>query len=210
MKSPLLRHPLLRSCALAVSLACVHGSAVADWLDGGQARIGIEVESERGANGAQHSRSLTLTPGVKWKDGWITVAELIVEVEREQEQVAATRETRRKTGFRLRKDIYLTPEFAGTLRVFAGQGGSTAERYIYAYVEPGVRYEFDDIEWAVGYRIIRAVDASRGHAVDEIRLGPSVDLSPHDEIELRWVRGWDALSRRYRSDSWSVEYTRKF
>jgi len=210
MKSILPGRSFFRFCVLAASLAGVHGSALADWLEGGQPRIGIEVESERGANGAMHTRSLTLTPGIKWKDGWITVAELIIEAEREQEQATGARETRRKGGFRLRKDVYLTPGFAGTLRVFAGQAATSEESYTYAYVEPGVRYEFDDIELAVGYRVIRAVDASRGHAVDEIRLGPSFDLSPHDEVELRWVRGWDALSRHYISDSWSIEYTRKF
>jgi hypothetical protein len=210
MKLILSCHSLVRFCAIAASLAGAHGSASADWLKGGQPRIGIEVESERGANGATHSRSLTLTPGVKWKDGWITVAELIFQVEREQEQVSSGRETRRKGGVRLRKDIYLTPEFAATLRAFVGHGSNAEESYSYAYVEPGLRYEFEDIELAVGYRVIRAVDASRGHAVNEIRLGPSFDLSPHDEIEFRWVRGWDALTKHYLSDSWSIEYTRKF
>jgi len=210
MQSKLLGQSFFRFCLLAASLAGVHGSALADWLDGGQARIGIEVESERGANGATHSRSLTLTPGIKWKDGWITVAELIFEAEREQEPAAGARETRRKGGFRLRKDVDLTPGFVGTMRVFLGQAASAEERFTYAYFEPGVRYEFDDVELAVGYRVIRAVDASRGHAVNEIRLGPSFDLSPHDEVELRWVRGQDALTKHYLSASWSVEYTRKF
>lgn len=210
MNPTLLSYPLVRLFSVAASLAGIHGNALADWLEGGQPRIGFEVESERGANGAMHSRSLTLTPGVKWKDGWITVAELIFQVEREQEQATGAREIRRKGGFRLRKDAYLTSEFAGTMRVFIGQASSSDESYTYAYIEPGVRYEFDNVELAVGYRVIRAVDASRGHAVNEIRLGPSFDLSPHDEVEFRWVRGWDALTKHYISDSWSVEYTRKF
>lgn len=210
MKLTLSRHSLVQFCVIAASLAGVHGSASADWLEGGQPRIGIEVESERGANGGTHARSLTLTPGIKWKDGWITVAELIFQAEREQEQESGARETRRRGGVRVRKDVYLAPELAGTLRVFVGQGSNAEESYSYAYIEPGLRYEFDDIELAVGYRVIRAIDASRGHAVNEIRLGPSFDLSPHDEIEFRWVRGWDALSKRYLSDSWSIEYTRKF
>jgi len=210
MKNRLPRSPISRFLTIAASLACLHASASAAWLDAGQPRIGIEAESERGANGAMHSRSLTLTPGIKWQEGWITVAELIFQVEGEQDQAMGARETRRKGGLRLRKDVYLMPELAGTMRVFVGQASGANERYTYAYLEPGLRYEFDDVELAVGYRVIRAVDASRGHAVNELRLGPSFELSRHDEVEFRWVRGWDALSQRFLSDSWSIEYTRKF
>ncbi len=51
----------------------------------GQFRLGIEYEYEKSADGRQRADALTLIPGIKWRSGWLTMTELLIETEQERE-----------------------------------------------------------------------------------------------------------------------------
>jgi hypothetical protein len=42
---------------------------------------------------------------------------------------------------------------------------------------------------------------------DLLRLGPGWDINEHHEVELRYARAWDAVTREKRSESVEIEYT---
>jgi hypothetical protein len=62
----------------------------------------------------------------------------------------------------------------------------------------------------MGVRVQRALDGTSGHDVNKFRLGPSVDIGEHHELEFRWARLWEARTYIHESDSYIVEYTYKF
>lgn len=204
---PCLRNPY-RPEIVVILLSLVSGCASADWLSEGKPRIGIEVEHERAADKASHTNSLSLIPGLKWEDGWINMAEILVQTEREIDSEG--HQTEKKLGLRLRHDFDLLPNLKGVIRGLLGRAFSDREDFSYAYVEPAVKYRFDDFEFAVGFRVVRAIDGTKGHDLNKFRLGPSIDLGRNDEVEFRWVRSWDADTGKQASDTYIVEYVHKY
>lgn len=200
--------PLFRPEILAVLLSLVAGSASADWIGEGKPRIGFELEHERAADKASHANSLSLTPGLKWQDGWINMAEIQIQTEREIE--SGEHQTEKKLGLRLRHDFHILPNAKIVIRGLIGRAFSEQEDFSYTYVEPALKYGFDDFEFTIGYRMVRAIDGSKGHDLNKIRLGPSFDLGQNHEIEFRWVRSWDAHTGEHANDSYSVEYVHKY
>ena len=70
----------------------------------GQLRLGIEYEYEKAADGRERADALTLIPGIKWRSGWLTMTELLIETEQEREAGRVT-DRAGKLGIRLRKDF---------------------------------------------------------------------------------------------------------
>jgi hypothetical protein len=62
----------------------------------------------------------------------------------------------------------------------------------------------------VGYRLTRGIDAGKEFDLQKFRLGPSFELSEHDELEFRWARSWNLHTGQHVSDAYIVEYTRSF
>lgn len=178
--------------------------------EGGRPRIGIEFEQKKAADHSGRSDSITLSPGIKWDQGWLTMLELLLEAERERETGAGARQTGGSAGVRVRKDIVLAPQLKGSLRGLLGRSFGGEDGFTYAYVEPALKYAFAAFEFSVGYRMVRAVDGSRGHDLNKLRLGPSIDLDKNHELEFRWARSWDAHGGQHASDAYSLELTRKF
>ena len=192
----------------AVFLALVAGPVAADWLGEGKPRIGFEIEHERTADKAWHANSLSLTPGLTWQQGWINRAEIQIQTELESE--SGEHHTEQKLGFRLRHDFHISPDAKVVIRGLVGRAFSAQEDFSYAYVEPALKYGFDDFELTIGYRVVRAIDGSKGHDLNKLRLGPSFDLGRNDEIEFRWVRSWDADTGEHASDAYSIEFVHKY
>ncbi len=199
----------LAAAAGLISLAA--SAALADnppALDG-QFQLGVEYEYEKAADGRQHTNALTLVPGVKWRSGWLTMTELLIETEQEREAGRVT-ERASKLGLRLRKDFALTERARLVLRGLLGHAFIAGEGYSYAYLEPSLRYEFDALEMMMGFRAVRSIDGNPGHDFNKFRIGPSFDLGPASEIEFRFVRNWEASTGRHASDAYIVEFVQKF
>ncbi|MBK6655619.1 hypothetical protein [Zoogloea sp.] len=175
----------------------------------GRFRLGIEYEHEKAADGRERADALTLIPGIKWRSGWLTMTELLIETEQEREAGRVT-DRAGKLGIRLRKDFAVNERTRLVLRGLLGRALNGNESYTYAYLEPSLKYAFDDLEMMVGFRAVRAVDGTQGHDFNKFRIGPSFDLGQASEIEFRFVRNWEAATGRHASDAYIVEFVHKF
>ena len=175
----------------------------------GQLRLGIEYEYEKAADGRERADALTLIPGIKWRSGWLTMTELLIETEQEREAGRVT-DRAGKLGIRLRKDFALNERTRLVLRGLLGRALNGNESYTYAYLEPSLKYAFDDLEMMMGFRAVRSVDGTPGHDFNKFRVGPSFDLGKASEIEFRFVRNWEASTGRHASDAYIVEFVQKF
>lgn len=175
----------------------------------GQFRLGIEYEYEKAADGRQRTDAVTLIPGIRWRSGWLTMTELLIETEQERESGRVTERTG-KLGIRLRKDFALGERARLVLRGLLGRACCGGEAYSYAYLEPSLKYAFEDVEMMVGFRAVRAIDGTQGHDFNKFRIGPSFDLGKASEIEFRFVRSWEAATGRHDSDAYIVEFVHKF
>ncbi len=195
-------------------LIFAHGVAHADMtLLGGRPQIGIELEHEKGVDGSSRANSMTLFPGIVWKEGWITRAELLLMREHEVETNggATERSEEYAYGLRLRKDVHFTENFGGFLRALVGRKGNKDFSYNYGYIEPALKWEFKEgIELYSGYRLIRSLGNASGQDKNQLRMGPGWDFDDHHGVDLRWSRTWDAHTRARLSDSVEVEYTYRF
>ncbi len=207
------RRTISRAIALPITFFITVSLAYADTaIVGGKPRIAIEAEHEEAPDHSSHANAITVIPGVKWEDGFVNLAEILFEVEREKEKDEGKwhSQTVRKVGIRLQKDFQLTDSLKTTTRVLLGRSLNDSQDYTYAYLEPALKYDFKRFEFTVGYRITRSVDSSEGHDSNKIRLGPSFDISKQDEVEFRWARGWDAHTGKHINDTYIVEYVHKF
>ena len=203
--------PLEYTRLAAVFIGLIAPSAMADTLPAlaGQFRLGIEYEHEKSADGRERADALTLIPGIKWCSGWLTMTELLIETEQEREAGRVT-DRAGKLGIRLRKDFALNERTRLVLRGLLGRALDGNESYTYAYLEPSLKYAFDDLEMMMGFRAVRAVDGTPGHDFNKFRIGPSFDLGKASEIEFRFVRNWEASTGRHASDAYIVEFVQKF
>ena len=196
--------------AACVGLSLLPGVAGADWPEAGKTKLGIEFELEKGAGNAWQSQGLTLVPGIKLDNRWISMVELLVEAASERDERTDERSRERKIGVRVRHEFPLTPQAKIVLRGLLGQAWQGDEKFAYYYVEPSFKYAFEHFEMMVGYRVVHGIDAGKEHDQQKFRLGPSIDLTDHSEIEFRWARSWNLHSGQHVSDAYIVEYTQKF
>ena len=174
-----------------------------------QFRLGIEYEYEKAADGRERADALTLIPGIKWRSAWLTMTELLIETEQEREAGRVT-DRAGKLGIRLRKDFALNERTRLVLRGLLGRALDGNESYTYAYLEPSLKYAFNDLEMMMGFRAVRSVDGTPGHDINKFRVGPGFDLGKASEIEFRFVRNWEASTGRHASDAYIVEFVQKF
>jgi len=195
---------------MLISVSTVYADVT---LYGGQPRLAVEFEHEEAPDHSEVADSVTLMPGIRWKNGFINQVELLLQVEREREKEDGVwhKESGRKVAIRLRKDFTVTDNLRVTARALLGRAfNESADDYTYAYFEPALKYRFRYFDFTAGVRAVRAIDGSDGHDANKIRLGPSFDINQHNEIEFRWVRSWDAHSGKHESDAYIMEYITKF
>jgi len=76
----------MKKVIFAAILASISATAFAEvTLWGGQPQVVYEIEHERVANQGGRANALTLYPGIRWKEGWINQAELMLTHEHEVE-----------------------------------------------------------------------------------------------------------------------------
>ena len=206
--------PPLRQLLLLALLSCLLLQPV--WADaelwGGKPSLGLEFEHQKLAFGAGHANSLTLVPGLNFKDGFIHKVDVLIEAERENEIEDGVNEKThvKKLALRLKKNFELDDSWALFVRGLVGREWNTLENFNYSYVDTGIHYEYGAFGFMAGLRFQRTLDGTVGHDRNKFRFGPSYELDDHHEVELRLIRAWNVQTRKRDSDALIVEYTYKF
>ena len=199
---------------LLALLPCLLSQPV--WADaelwGGKPSLGLEFEHQKMAFGAGHANSLTLVPGLSFKDSFIHKVDVLIEAERENEIEDGVNEKThvKKLALRLKKNFELDDSWALFVRGLAGREWNTLENFNYSYVDTGIHYEYGAFGFMAGLRFQRTLDGTAGHDMNKFRFGPSYDFDAHHEIEFRFVRAWNVQTRKRDSDALIAEYTYKF
>ncbi len=164
------------------------------------------------AFGAGHANSLTLVPGLSFKDSFIHKVDVLIEAERENEIEDGVNEKThvQKLALRLKKNFELDDSWAIFVRGLVGREWNTLENFNYSYVDTGIHYEYGAFGFMAGLRFQRTLDGTVGHDRNKFRFGPSYEIDAHHEIELRFVRAWNVQTRKRDSDALIAEYTYKF
>jgi hypothetical protein len=173
------------------------------------ARIGLEYEREKDNRSGMSSNALTVETGWEFeKESLINLVELSVERSRDAEaDSTGFRECETKVFFRLRHNRMLNDSVGYYVRGGVGRSFNNERNFSYAYIEPGLKFEFNDRwEWTAGLRAINSIDGTSGQRVRKFIAGPSYSLDKRNEIELRYLRGHGDKD----VTSWSLGYTHKF
>ena len=207
--SPRLRHLFQLSLLPCLLLQPVWADAE---LWGGKPSLGLEFEHQKMAFGAGHSNSLTLVPGLSFKDSFIHKVDVLIEAERENEIEDGVNEKThvKKLALRLKKNFELDDSWALFVRGLVGREWNTLENFNYSYVDTGIHYEYGAFGFMAGLRFQRTLDGTAGHDRNKFRFGPSYELDDHHEVELRLIRAWNVQTRKRDSDALIAEYTYKF
>jgi hypothetical protein len=201
---------LLSTTALVCLLSPMAWADVELW--GGKPSLGLEYEHQKMAFGAGHANSLTLVPGLNFKDGFIHKVDVLIEAERENEIEDGVNEKThvKKLALRLKKNFELGDSWALFVRGLVGREWNTLENFNYSYVDTGIHYEYGAFGLMAGLRFQRTLDGTAGHDRNKFRFGPSYEIDAHHEIELRFIRSWNVQTRKLDSDALIAEYTYKF
>jgi len=191
-------------------LPCQAWAEVELW--GGKPTLGLEFEHQKMAFGAGHANSLTLVPGLRFKNAFINKVDILIEGERENEVVDGVNEKAqvKKLALRLKKNFELNDTWELFVRGLVGREFSSEENFNYSYIDTGIHFERGAFGFMAGLRFQRALDGTAGHDRNKIRFGPSYEIDVHHEIEFRFIRAWDAQTRKRDSDALIAEYTYKF
>ena len=206
--------PRLPHLLLLALLPCLLSQPV--WADaelwGGKPSLGLEYEHQKMAFGAGHANSLTLVPGLSFKDNFIHKVDVLIEAERENEIEDGVNEKThvKKLALRLKKNFELDDSWALFVRGLVGREWNTLENFNYSYVDTGIHYEHGAFGFMAGLRFQRTLDGTAGHDRNKFRFGPSYEIDAHHEIELRFVRAWNVQTSKLDSDALIAEYTYKF
>ena len=206
--------PRLPHLLLLALLPCLLSQPV--WADaelwGGKPSLGLEYEHQKMAFGAGHANSLTLVPGLSFKNGFIHKVDVLIEAERENEIEDGVNEKKRvkKLALRLKKNFELDDSWALFVRGLVGREWNTLENFNYSYVDTGIHYEHGAFGFMAGLRFQRTLDGTAGHDRNKFRFGPSYEIDAHHEIELRFVRAWNVQTSKLDSDALIAEYTYNF
>jgi len=200
----------LGATALALLLCPQAWAEVELW--GGKPTLGLEFEHQKMAFGAGHANSLTLVPGLRFKNAFINKVDILIEGERENEVADGVNEKARakKLALRLKKNFELNNTWELFVRGLVGREFSSGENFNYSYIDTGIHFEHGAFGFMAGLRFQRSLDGTAGHDRNKIRLGPSFEIDAHHEIEFRFIRAWDAQTRKRDSDALIAEYTYKF
>ena len=206
--------PRLPHLLLLALLPCLLSQPV--WADaelwGGKPSLGLEYEHQKMAFGAGHANSLTLVPGLSFKDNFIHKVDVLIEAERENEIEDGVNEKThvKKLALRLKKNFELDDSWALFVRGLVGREWNTLENFNYSYVDAGIHFEHGAFGFMAGLRFQRTLDGTAGHDRNKFRFGPSYEIDAHHEIELRFVRAWNVQTSKLDSDALIAEYTYKF
>lgn len=172
-------------------------------------RIGLEYESEKDRKTGIKNQAVTLKPGWEFpKDRLINLVELLIDRNQDtQADSDGVRENETKVFIRLRHNRHLNDSVAYYIRGGVGRSMNNQHDFNYAYIEPGLKYEFNERwEWTAAVRESNSIDGTDGQRVRKFITGPSFSVNKNNEIELRYVKGY----RDKDTHSWQIGYTHRF
>ena len=178
----------------------------------GRPGLGLAYEYEKMSDGVSHGQSITLAPGLNFKDAPVHRIELLVNGERDKSVSSnvSSFSNLYKLAVRVGKYVPLQGDWGLYFRGLAGYNKSSSEKYFYGYSDGALRYKINSIGLNAGLRVQRTLDGTSGHDINKIWLGPRFDIADQHELELRWERGWAARSNTRESDAYILEYNYKF
>ena len=200
----------LWACLLA---GLVSGNAQAEvTLWGGRPALGMAYEYEKMSDQISRAQSITLMPGLSFKDAGVHHIDLLVNVERDKTTSGNTSSYShvQRLALRALKNVPLQGELSMSFRALAGRVHGSSDKYFYGYSEAALHYDHNALGISSGLRVQRALDNSSGHDLNKIWVGPRFDIADQHALELRWERAWVARTNVRDSDAYIVEYSYKF
>lgn len=189
---------------VAFVILLTHGAAHADGP-----RIGLEYESEKDNKTEIVNHAVTAKPGWEFsKESFINLVELLIDRNEDANPDSTgfrARET--KLFIRIRHNRKFTESIGYHIRGGVGRSINNQRNFNYAYIEPGLKYGFNDKwEWTFAFRAINSIDGTGGQKVVKFITGPSLSLDKNNELEVRYARGTGDKSLT----SWAIGYVHKF
>ena len=192
----------MRYAALAILVA--PGAACADG-----ARIGLEYEWEKDRKTGIVNHAVTVKPGWEFsRESPVNVVELLIDRSKDATpDSTGSRAAETKLFLRIRRNGKLTESIAYHIRGGVGRGFNDERSFNYAYIEPGLKHEFDEKwEWTFAIRAIDSIDGTEGRKVVKFITGPSLSLDKNNELEIRYAKSTGDKSVA----SWAIGYVHKF
>lgn len=199
-------------------------------LDTAYGSINFEYETGHPHPSGPTGTSLQVAPAINFtKDNrliGLDRVELLVEGEQDNafSSGPSGSSTYTKMGVRVRRNFDIGYGFSGYLRSAVGRTMSNESNLNWAYYEPGAKYKFnDDWSFTASYRIVRAIDGQSNisgvsTSINKLRIGPNYEITKRDNVELRYVREFNAGSNSflnwttngYQANAYVLEYSHKF
>jgi hypothetical protein len=171
--------------------------------------VGLEFESEKNNKSGITNQAVDIVPGWEFSEkNLINRIELLIEGNKDTSADAeGVTAKENKLFVRIRHDGKFTDTLGYYIRGGVGRSFNNEGNFNYAYVEPGVEYEFaDKWAWLVAVRDTNSIDGTSGHHVTQFRTGPTFDLDKSNELEFLYVKGTGDADLT----SWVLEYVHKF
>ncbi len=206
-----LRRFVLPVGLLLTGLSAVNAHAQAQ-LWGGRPGLGLAYEYEKMSDSVSHAQSLTLAPGLNFKDAPVHRIELVINGLRDKSvsNSVSSYSNLYKLAVRVGKYVPLQGDWGLYFRGLAGRSQSSSEKYFYGYSDGALRFQRNGIGLNTGLRVQRTLDGTSGHDTHKIWFGPRFEIADQHELELRWERNWAARSNLRESDAYILEYNYKF
>ena len=196
---------------LLTGLCAVNAHAQSQFWSG-RPGLGLAYEYEKMSDGVSHAQSITLAPGLNFKDAPVHRVELLINGERDKSVSSnvSSFSNLYKLAVRVGKYVPLQGDWGLYFRGLAGYNKSYSEKYFYGYSDGALRFQRNGMGLNTGLRVQRAFDGTSGHDLHKIWFGPRFEIADQHELELRWERGWAARSNVRESDAYILEYNYKF
>jgi hypothetical protein len=196
---------------LLTGLCAVNAHAQSQFWSG-RPGLGLAYEYEKMSDGVSHAQSITLAPGLNFKDAPVHRVELLINGERDKSVSSnvSSFSNLYKLAMRVGKYVPLQGDWGLYFRGLAGRSQSSSEKYFYGYSDGALRFQRNGIGLNTGLRVQRTLDGASGHDTHKIWFGPRIEIADQHELELRWERNWAARSNLRESDAYILEYNYKF
>lgn len=172
-------------------------------------RIGLEYEAEKDNISGMRNDAFTIKPGWEFsKDSPINLVELLID----NNQDAGIgnngfRAKGTKLFVRIRHGGDFNDSISYYLRGGVGRSKKNQRKFNYAYIEPGLKYKFNDKwEWVTAVREGDSIDGTNGQRVRKFLIGPSLSVDRKNEFEVRYIKGYIDKD----VGSWQIGYTHRF
>jgi hypothetical protein len=147
--------------------------------------------------------AVTLKPGWEFpKDNLINLVELLIDRNQdESDDSSGFRARETKLFLRLRHTRKFNESTGYYLRGGVGRSINNQQNFNYAYIEPGLKYEFNQRwEWTIAVRESNSIDGTNGQRVRKFITGPALASTKTTSLNFAMSEGmWIRILRLGRS-----------